>query len=79
MAPWDKPLPRTYRISRTLLQVEKKKDVDDVVKHMMNLIREFPKNLLKKNLMKHLLLKRNPLQMKRCLKNKSMKKVTKKT
>jgi hypothetical protein len=34
------PLPKTYHITRTLLQMEMKKFVDEVVKHMMNLIRE---------------------------------------
>jgi hypothetical protein len=84
MAPWDfhdtqdEPLPRTYCITRTLLQMEEKKVVDEVVEHMMNLIKGYFKNLLKNNLVKHLLLKGKPLQMKKCLKNISMKKVSKK-
>jgi hypothetical protein len=45
MAPWDfhdtqdEPLPRTYRITRTLLQMEEKKVVDEVVEHLMSLIK----------------------------------------
>jgi hypothetical protein len=35
----DEPFPKTYHITRTLLQMEKKKVVDEVVEHMMSLIK----------------------------------------
>ena len=50
MAPWDEPLPKTYRVLRTLLQREVKKVVDEVVNHMMNLIWELSQKSTKEKL-----------------------------
>jgi uncharacterized protein (UPF0305 family) len=78
MAPWDEPFPITYCISRTLLQMEANKYIDEAIKYMMNLIRELSQESIEEKIDEAPLTEK-PLQMKKHLKNKSVKKVTKKT
>jgi hypothetical protein len=46
MAPWDEPFPKTYRIKRTLLQMEKKKSTDEATEHLMNIIKGSPQEYI---------------------------------